>query len=147
MAQYPSRGILFRAGSNFGVIYFASPHLFGEHLFFGFEENPNIVGRGLTVAVLGLLTVGTSLANAQATSLSVSGGRLRWMLFVLGLTCFFILLIFSNFRAGWLGLCAAALFYLCSSRSLSFRQKFDITLLLASVFSLLMLLRDYKGFG
>lgn len=127
-----------------------SPQPFEGRVFFGFEENPNIVGRGLTVAVLGLFNAGCSLWDLSAVDPRFHGRALRavrWFAYGLSVVAIIALLVVSNFRSGWLGLCAAALWFLFSSRSLTYRKKLAISLVLGLLLALLIFFKDYKGFG
>jgi len=130
----------------FGSLHFAFPVIYSGNLVFGFDQNPNIIGRGLTY---GLLLLGVITAAAPRHFYRLVPGRhgLFPILLALDWIVLSALLMISNYRSGWLALCVFALLLILRSKDLARRFKIAFLAGVSALFVGLVALRDWKGFG
>ena len=131
---------------SFGLAHFAFPVVYGVNLVYGFDQNPNIIGRGLAY---GLLLLGVITAAVPRHSLGSVTGRYRVFSILLAFDWVVLsaLLMISNYRAGWLALCVFVLVLILNSKDLHARLKVTFLAGVSGLFVGLVAFRDWKGFG
>lgn len=131
----------------FALIHLVFPVTVFEHLSYGFFDNPNLNGRGL--AFIGLLLgilFWSFLKSPLLEKLPRSQLFLRFLLIGFANAGIGILLVLTNYRAGWLGI---ASFFILSCFML-FRAPFlrlAVSTVVCTCLIFLVSLFDVKGFG
>ncbi|WP_254994406.1 O-antigen ligase family protein [Cyanobium sp. Aljojuca 7D2] len=132
----------------FAVIHLAFPVSYLGRISYGFFDNPNINGRGLTYAAILLGILICSFARFPLQSrISRLQRFLRISLFAISFGGVASLLIVTNYRAGWLAIGSFLLVsYLVLGRAM-LAQKIIFASALCGAVTGLVLFVDVKGFG
>ena len=130
----------------FGLLHFVFPVVYGGNLVFGFHENLNIVGRGLTFILL-LLAIAASPLSFQESWNVDRRRKLYSILLCVNILFFGALLVIANYRAGWLAFCSYFFMAILGSERLSRQSKITFSSCVFGFFAALVIFLDRKGLG
>jgi len=144
----PFQGVPLLLVCLFTLIHLAFPVTYFDHLSYGFFDNPNLNGRGLTYVglLLGLL-MWSFVRSPLQKILEWPQLLMRIALFSLSFGGVFLLLVLANYRAGWLAIGSfSVISYLFLSRAVPWAGFAFSAAVCAGLFVLVSLV-DVKGFG
>jgi O-antigen ligase len=129
------------------VAHLFAPSDYDGRFFFGFHDNPNNAGHGFAFA---LIILGVAYASVcDHSEAGWIGGRRWWyrLLWSFTVSLVAVLLLISNYRAGWLGVVLFGLILLLWATRISARLRFLMAFAFSAGAVVVMRFRDYKGLG